>query len=154
MAALLALMPRVAVTISDPVDPEQPFSSSVTIANSGYIPLIVDHYLGVIKIESTTAELASAGPCYALARYGKWTSHRLGLDDKFSFALNEITYTLPNTLETADIAIIVKYRIPMIGWGGPSKVFGYAAHKQSNGRFYWYPDTVNIPDCETYKKSR
>lgn len=137
--SLIALWPRISVTVSDPVDPDQPFSSSVTITNTGYMPLrAVLPDLGILRIASTDgAEMRSPGEDYSLMRPRKWGPRDLGLDQQLTFALNEITYTLPNRLGLADIAIVVEFRIPLvpITW---KRIYPRTATKQSNGKFYWY----------------
>jgi hypothetical protein len=62
------------------------------------------------------------------------------LDDKFTFALNDVLDTHPGQLESAAIDVTVEYEIPIIHWKR-EKMFPMVAHRQTNGRFYWYART-------------
>lgn len=78
----------------------------------------------------------------------EWHPYDLGLDDKFAVALNDV-WPVRSDLLSADLAIIVDYRIPIIRWKR-SKTFPYRAKRQTNGHFYWYPnankdDVVRTP---------
>jgi len=68
-----------------------------------------------------------------------WGVHDLGLDDRFTFALNDaFSFPKPN-FGDADIAIILTYQIPILHWQR-EKVFPFVTKKQTNGNFYWYPE--------------
>src|ERR1700730_17434633 len=92
-AAVVAFWPRVTVTPSDPVDPEQPFSSSVTIANSllpldSVYPSIV---LGDVSFmrNGHPIHLDSQHPYGAVFGHD-WPRRNMGIDDKTTFALNDL----------------------------------------------------------------
>jgi len=61
----------------------------------------------------------------------------MGLDDTFTIALNEVTQVRREDLEYADIAIVVDYEVPVIHLKR-EKVFPLIAHRQTDGKFYWY----------------
>ena len=140
IAAVVTLLPRVTVAISDPVDPEDPFSASVTITNTGFIPLDSVIQAVAIKQIGGNATNPSHDVDYVPIRRGQWQPHDLGLDDKFTFALNDIFDMKTRDFGYAHIAIWVDYRIPILYWKSTKK-FPYEAHKQTNGHFYWYPGT-------------
>jgi len=140
LAALLSLLPRLAPTVSDPVDPDDPFSSSVTITNTGYIPLdAVYPGIAVCEIAAKGTPTLDRGPCDYSNRWHKdaWNPRNLGLDDRFTFALNDVWETKKGALAYADVAVTIDYEIPIIHWKR-TKVFPLVARMQTNGRFYWY----------------
>lgn len=147
IAAVVVFWPRVVATISDPVDPDDPFSASATVTNTGYIPLdSVTPYVGVASIRTKGSPPASEDfetypPQTTKFRRAQWPTRTLGLDDKFTFALNDVVDTHPGQLESAAIAVVVDYEIPIIHWQR-EKIFPFAAHRQTNGKFYWYSKTV------------
>ncbi len=146
VAALLALLPRVTPTISDPVDPDEPFSSSVTITNTGYIPLnAVIPSIGMCQMEFADGPPPDLNLSCTYEhdwRLAKWVPHDLAIDDRFTFALNDVIESKGYArLQYADIAIKLQYEIPIVNVKG-EKIFPMVARKQSNGRFYWYPKAM------------
>jgi hypothetical protein len=147
LVAVVTLLPRVTSSISDPVDPNNPFSSSVTITNSGYIPLAsVEASIAVIVVKGDGS--VPTIDIYGLPHYKsrinnvQWRSHYLNVDDRFTIALNEITEWPREHLGKADIAIVIDYEIPIIHLPR-EKIFPIYARKQSNGNFYWYSNSQN-----------
>jgi hypothetical protein len=146
LAALLALLPRVAVTASDPTDPVNPFSSSFMIANTGYIPLpntTVSVCIRDIMTEGAPKPNVTPDytkwPCFQNA---KWTSHYMALDDKFTVTISDFIVIAPSaSLREAYLLWKVSYDWPLIHWRR-EKIFPISAYKQTNGRFYWYADTL------------
>lgn len=144
LAALLALLPRISVALSDPVDPENPFSSSVTLTNTGYIPLdAVVPFFAVGQIGTPPGAHQNLGFCpdYKSPRIVReqWGFPRdMAIDDRFGFPLNDVWDTFQHGLEFADIAIVVQYKIPLLRLQR-EKIYPFIAQKQTNGRFYWYP---------------
>lgn len=70
-----------------------------------------------------------------------WSNHHLGLDERFTVALNDLFDDRGPNLNSADLAIVVTYQIPIIHLQR-QKTFPFIAHKQINGQFYWYPEPV------------
>jgi len=142
LAAILTLLPRVTVTVSDPVDPDNPFSASATVTNTGYIPLeSVMPYVGLGGIRTTGGPPEEKGfkPIYIPKfRRKDWPVRDLGLDDKFTFSLNEIWSA--QSLESADVGVWVDYEVPVLHWKR-EKLFPIVARKQTNGKLYWYAKT-------------
>ena len=150
LAALLSFLPRVGVILSDPADPNTPFSSSVTITNTGYIPLdAVVPFFAVGEIATTGATHdPNFTPNYKGARITRvdWGFPRdMAIDERFGFALNDIWDTAPRGLEYADIAIVVQYEIPIVHYK-QEKIFPFIAQRQTNGNFYWYPKLLKNPN--------
>ena len=142
VAAGVTLLPRVTATVSDPVAPEDPFSSSVTITNTGYIFLrSVDASVAVKNV--TTLEhgkqisITGSPDFKSRFRRTQWYPQTLGLDDHFTFAINDLLGAYKEPLISADLAIVVKYYTPIFPIAG-EKIFPIYARKQSNGNFYWY----------------
>jgi hypothetical protein len=141
LVAVLTLLPRVNVIISDPVDPNYPFSSSVTVINDGYIPLnIVSPKFALKKIEQTTGQPIFGDPDYGSDLVpALWHARNLGPDNKFAIALNDVTEFSTLELKAADIAIVVDYQLPIVHIKRRA-IFPFYAKRQTNGNFYWYPD--------------
>ena len=140
------LVPRVTATVADPVDTSRPFSSFVTITNTGFIPLDkVGVTLGVhnIIVQSGLMLRGVDGAEFPTRmHFDNIAYHDLGLDDRFAFALNEMWGAserdkLIGTDTVADLAIIVEYDIPIIHWRR-EKIFPLILRRQTNGNFYWY----------------
>lgn len=145
IAALLTFLPRLTVAISDPPDPGNPFSSSVVVTNTGYIPLdAVKPKFGIHEINGaarvTPNDQSHVGEPYISSYYPtRWGTHDLGVDDRFTFALNDSISVSKEVFGDADIAIILTYEIPLIHWKR-EKVFPFITKKQTNGNFYWYAE--------------
>jgi hypothetical protein len=142
-AGVVTLLPRLTPSISDPVDPDNPRSISVTVTNTGYIPL-----------DSATAAVAICVLCTKgsrcqvpefpprLTQCSQWSraqwKHYMAIDDRFTFPLNDVFDTADqNGLSYANLAIVVHYEIPLIHWKG-EKAFPLATRQQRNGKLYWY----------------
>jgi hypothetical protein len=89
------LIPRLTPTVSDPKDPERPFSASVTITNSGLLPL--NHVSASIAVREIRGN--GSVPFVNFERRSdyssqvgntQWFPHRLWPDDRFTVALNEV----------------------------------------------------------------
>jgi hypothetical protein len=139
VGGLVVLIPRTTVSASDPVDPADAFSSLVTVSNTGYIPLLsVKPYIGMQRISAIDGFELKGAPNYtSRINVDAWKSHRLGLDDKFTFALNDLYKVCPGRMAGADLAVIVDYEIPLIHIK-LEKIFPIYARKQTDGHFYWY----------------
>ncbi len=141
-AAIMAFYPRINVNASDPVDPDNPFSASVTVTNTGFSPLdnvTPEIAMGKISVVRSGHPLDLEGAPDFQTRFYRlgWGGQDLGLDDKFTFALND-AWTFPrDQLTAADIAIVIIYRVPIVHWKR-EKIFPMSARRQSNGNFYWY----------------
>jgi hypothetical protein len=149
VAAVLTLLPRPSMSVVDPVDPDNPFSSAFTVSNNNFVPL-EDVSVGIVseRIQwEGGGTIALGKPPYedsAVAMDTRWQHHYLGVDDKFTITPSQIFSTQegfsgPNgvAFRSAVIAVIVKY----YPWFIPlprSRAFRYEAHRQTNGKFYWY----------------
>jgi hypothetical protein len=144
IATLVSLIPRVTVTVSDPANPNDAFSSSITVTNTGYIPLEkveATFSPGSLTFTNGTTFRGGQANYGTQIRFAGWKPHDLGLDDKFTFALNDMLSLGATQIVSADIAIVVNYEIPYIHWKR-KKIFPLFAEKQSNGNFYWYANSL------------
>src|SRR5579871_3943188 len=134
--ALLAFWPGVNVSISEPVDLNNPLSASVTIANNGHLPLTsVRPSFGLGKItygDPNHPTIYQSSEDYAAMTSEEWHPRDLGTDEKFEVALNEVWPDNLRPLLSGELAIMVEYRIPIIHWRR-FKTFPYRAKQQSNG---------------------
>jgi hypothetical protein len=137
------LIPRVTPVASDPVDSNDPFSASVTITNTGYLPVnSVSVSIAVGKITSISSSgkpVSFVGADHFSSKIFRtdWQRPDLGLDDGFTIALNDVFTASKQRLVSADIAVVIDYEIPLIHWNC-EKIFPLYARRQSNGNFYWY----------------
>ena len=147
-SAVVFWFPRVTVAISDPVDSSDPFSSSVTITNNGFLPLdSVSTSLAVVTIAGNGK--APFRAIHGVKGYGSrvlingWNPHDLGVDDRFTVALNDFNYPdrRSDILGYADIAVVVKYRVPILRIQR-EKVFPIETRQQTNENFYWYAKSL------------
>ena len=141
IAGVLAFVPRVTPTLSEPADPDDPFTASVTITNTGFIPVrAVIPGIGVRSIGFSGKEVMGdpQGDLVPVHR-ADMKPRDLGLDERFTFALNDFFDPGKNNLSKADIAVIVDFEpyTPFWHWRR-EKVFPMFARKQMNGKFYWY----------------
>lgn len=141
LTALLALLPRMTPTVSDPVDPKDPFSSSVTITNTGLVPIFrATPFVRVVSVVTTeNKELRGSSEGQGtLISESDWPHERtIGLDDRISFSLNEVIDLPADQLYSADLAVVLQYQVPLIHWHR-YKQFPIHTRKQTNGQFYWY----------------
>jgi hypothetical protein len=143
VGGLAVLIPRTTVSASDPVDPTDAFSSLVTITNSGFIPLLaVKSQIALQRISIRNGGLVQGAPNYKTRlQFVEWTSHDLSLDDRFTFALNDIYRICPQRVDAADIAVVVNYEVPLIHWK-VERIYPLFARRQTNGQVYWYANSV------------
>ena len=135
------LWPRPQVMKGDLIDPSNPFSASFTIINSSVIPLRdVTVAVGVGQIVPATKEMdRTFVPTFEseIVRSG-WDRHSLGIDEKFTIALEDAFRPSPDArFSGADIAIIVNYKpwfLPLAG----KKIFRFVTRRESDGHLYWF----------------
>jgi hypothetical protein len=145
-AAVLTFVPRPSVSVGDPVDPDNPFSSKFTVRN-GNIPLTEVSVEITPRIVGTNNTTVTGGSWTR----EEWTQHRLGMDETFDitpgdvFSIgSDVSGNMPAlrfppdvSLQKAEISIIIEY----YPWFIPlqrSKTFRYETHRQTNGKLYWY----------------
>lgn len=144
IVAVVTLFPRMTVSFSDAVDSSNPFSSSITVTNTGLIPLksvLAEIAVRDIAVQKPTGEISFTGGANYKTRFIGGDIHYLGLDDRYTFALNDLGI-INGALQKfpmvrADIGIVVSYEIPFLHVRR-EKLFPEVARKQSNGNFYWY----------------
>jgi hypothetical protein len=143
-AAVVTFVPRVTVNASDPVNQDDPFSSSITITNTGYMPLVsVTPKMGLGGVVYSREANPPAEPPDQKFDYSTWLQrpewgpHDMGLDDKITIALNELLNIQGAPIAWADIAVAVEYEIPIIHLKR-QKVFHLTTKRQTNGHLYWY----------------
>jgi hypothetical protein len=138
VVALLTLLPRPAVTPSDPVDPDNPLSASFTIANNNFIPLRrVSASLGIGEIQPVGKPL---DPVVEYAEQGTltpdaWIDHTLEMDDHYTITPYDVIHATGD--REAAIEIVVSYN-PWIMPFRRKRIFRFATHRQTNGKLYWY----------------
>jgi hypothetical protein len=141
--APLAYLPRPSVSVSEPVDADNPLSSAFTVTNGNIIPLW-DVRLGIAPGDMGIGRKTLEGDRPLSDDSGflfmpKWEHHYLRMDEQFTITPSDLLNIQPPTsLTRADLAIIVQY----YPWFLPiqrSRAFRFEAHRQTNGHFYWYP---------------
>ena len=138
IVAVLTLLPRISVTPSEIVDPNDTFSASFTISNNNFIPLRhVGAALGILEIQPLGIPLDSHLPPYkngGLVR-SAWANHSLDMDDRFTITPSDSIRT--KTPREASIAIVVSYQPWVLPWTR-KKIFRFATHRNENGTLSWY----------------
>jgi hypothetical protein len=148
----VVLIPRVTPSISSPINPINPFSSSITITNSGNIPL--DSVSVSVKIRAICGTAAPVCPnetqypdptrfddIATTVHHPEWVDRHLSIDGRFDFSMGDSFFQPPDepdtvTLKFADIAVVVDYQLPIIHWK-MHKQFPLYTRKASNGTLYW-----------------
>ena len=144
-ASALTFLPRLTPSVSDPYDPNDPFSSSVTITNTGYLPLAsVEIFIGLNNLRLRDQEGPKYGTYGDNGKYARfaapsWTTHYLGLDDRFTVLLND---EFDPGFGAGTLAVIVDYEIPVLHLKR-EKIFPLLSKKRNNGTFYWAFDTAS-----------
>jgi hypothetical protein len=136
----LVLIPRITVSASEPVDSDDPFSSSITVTNTGYIPLRNVGFavaFGEISVRSGAGIIGSDNQYSSLLIPDIGKGRDLGLDDKFQFPFNAVIDGDKESLRSANFAIVIHYEIPVIHLFR-EKLFPLEVREQNNGNFYWY----------------
>jgi hypothetical protein len=141
LLGLLSFLPRPSVSASEPVDVENPFSSAFTVTNGNIFPLS-DLRVGLAPVRMPVKGGWLVNDEVLENRLGfffnsKWEHHTLRMDEQFSVTPSDI-FQLAGPFQGADLAIVVRYKF----WIFPisqSKAFRFQAHRQTNGRYYWYP---------------
>ena len=141
LLGLLSFLPRPSVSASEPVDVENPFSSAFTVTNGSIFPLS-DVRLGVAPVRMpvnggwlVNDEVVESSLGFFFN--SKWEHHTLRMDEQYAMTPSDI-FKLAGPFEGSDLAIVVRYKF----WFFPisqSKAFRFQAHRQTNGRYYWYP---------------
>lgn len=139
--AAVALLPRIIVDSSVPVDPNNPMSASFTIINSSVIPLEnIRVALGIGQIVTGSKQIdPNFIPSFEsrIARTN-WNHRRLSVDERYTVTIGDIFQLGAGVnLSGADIAIVVTYNpwfIPI----NRDKVVRFVTKMQTDGRLYWY----------------
>lgn len=153
-AAIVNFLPRIAATVSDPLDANDPFSSTITVENTGPVPLEDVHFDIAVRNLSFSSYAVMVGDSdysWLFAPDLGWGGH-LDPADKYSRPLNKVFHATKDDFEGADFGIVVIYRIPFTRWYR-RKFFLEKAMRQSNGNWYWFsnPEPTNhaIPTTGT-----
>jgi hypothetical protein len=147
----LALIPRVTATVSDPLDQNDPFSSTITIQNSGYIPLrsvrvnLGINYITFMSRYGTPKTIIGQERTGTEVSYANGPPRDLGMDERFTVSLNDAFSTNNQGLIAAQITIIVQYRWPLIGVRR-EKRFPLTAKRMKDGSFRWFAEVWPRPN--------
>lgn len=136
VAALLMLLPRLSVTVNEPVDPSNAMSAPFTITNSGFIPLWDVGAELVVRYISASAQgvtITSTAPNGTRFLRPDWLGHRLNMDDHFTLAPSDLV----SRATEGDISIAVVYK-PWILPFHCERTFRFISHRESNGYNYWF----------------
>ena len=145
-ASVATFWPHPKATVAPPVDPNDPFSSSVTVENAGLLPLLSVRFVLALRSGDFASGLSMAGPpnySSSLCLLGS-VLQDLTMDERFEFPLNKMLDAEKQDLKGADLGVIVIYQLPIIGTE-MQKLFPFAAARQSDGNFYWYAHSAPPP---------
>lgn len=139
VAGAVTFLPRVSVSVADPVDPYNPLSSAFTVTNNGYVPLkAINLTFGFRLLEGVDAPVTPrpepSKEIYTRFRRPEWTPFDLTIDQTHTVTPGDI---FRMNIRDGCIALIVSYTLPLFPFR-MEKFFPFRAHGQSNGRFYWF----------------
>jgi hypothetical protein len=153
LAATVTFLPRITITPSDPVDPDNLFSVSFTVTNASFIPITLNDADVRVVLGQILAEPLPFNPPkkFDVGPGGitrpEWSGHSLRMDERFTVTLQgmfgmakEPPY-VPAKLSGADLAIAVTYKPWLFPWQRET-VFRFTTHRQSNGGLYWYSNPL------------
>lgn len=146
IVAALTFLPRITVTPSEPSVPQNPFTASFTVANSGMIPL-QDVQLTYFPFEAVMAPSGfneNDRPPINLKviqgfTYPQWGHHNLPIDERFTITPEHIIGPANSQVSVAgaDVAIVIHYQPWVVPWRR-ERQFRFVTHRQANGGFTWY----------------
>jgi hypothetical protein len=117
VVALLAFLPRVTVTPSDPVNSSNPFSAAFTIQDTGVVTLNdVSTYVGLGQILTNGAKVDQIVPTFGsrLTMTPAWQNHTLPMDATLTITPMDVFVRIPafpvRQTTFADIAVVIKYK--------------------------------------------
>jgi hypothetical protein len=161
-AAIVTLLPRVTVDIGEPIDSSNAYTAPITISNTNVIPLErVSLALGIcelkiapqITIKGTNNENCSYGN-NARIQPDIWKNHHLGIDDKWRVLMQDAASNGRNTnmiFSGGDITFVVSFVCWPWAWLHIDRVFGrekefrFKAVSEPDGKFRWFPKTIDNP---------
>ena len=145
--AVFSFWPRMTVSVSEPVDVNNPFSASATITNSGMLPLNnVSAALGLKEITGTimgfpnmTSTTDNGGYAFLL---NPWMSKQRNLhpDDRFTVPIDVLGPSPDKDFKKGEVAIAVFYHVPLLPHEF-RRIFPLVAVRKSDGHIHWYGDT-------------
>jgi hypothetical protein len=150
LLAYLALIPRISISLGDPVDPDNPFSSRFTVKNDGLMPLN-DVFIGIHPqlIVKGTAKVGAPprkegdGKDVFTFTTPQWQHLHLGMDEVFTIQISTVLgpigglrFPQEGEFTKGDISIIVRYK-PWIFPFRQVREFRVELRKESNGKDYW-----------------
>jgi hypothetical protein len=151
---LVVLWPRPSAASIDPIDPDNPFSSRITITNNSFVPL-EDMEIGIhpqtikagnAQVLAPGRQKGDAGTVFTFTR-PEWQHLLLDIDDSVTITPADILGPTggvsfgDQSLLDADLSVIVRYN----PWFVPfrrAKEFRFRT-KQTNGKYYWYATPAN-----------
>ena len=142
--AFLVLWPRVNISVSNPIDPENVFSASFVISNTGLVQMNhtnVSIYCGFMKmfggganITNTTDHPETAGENGLHFEPPDWQDHSIAPD--ISITVSPESQIVGWKVPEADILLVISYR----PWSLPfrlKKKSRWVAIPDGSGRVYW-----------------
>jgi hypothetical protein len=158
----ISFLPRMTVDASLPFDELNAYSTSFTVANTGFIPLRdVSLSIGLCDIKTAKRDFGvSPGTCKPprwipplLLGNPAWEIPELPKDNKFTLPLEEIlnvdtpryraehprvigSFRTLSRLESADLIVTVNYRPWFMPWHSMDG-FRFVAERQSNEKIIW-----------------
>jgi hypothetical protein len=128
--AVLSVLPRVSVSVAEPLEWTDPISAPFTVHNAGLVSL---RQVGAV------VEIDEINPRILVPRGNipaEWTGNTLGIGDKFTILPSQVFHFLRP--EDAKVAVTVMYRGPVLSWER-RKTFHFATHHKADGKLDWAP---------------
>lgn len=161
VAAVLSFCPRPAVDVGEPIDASDAYTAPITISNANVIPLErVSLALGICELQiapQITIEGGNNENCShrngARIQPDTWKNHHLGIDDKWRVLMQDASNGRNTNMifSGGDITFVVSF-VPW-PWAllhidrifGREKEFRFKAVSEPDGKFRWFPKTIDNP---------
>ena len=140
----VALIPRISVSQSQPLDVNDPFSTPFIVSNDGPLPLMnVKFSCAIRDLVDTKGDRATVGDQKGLGP--EITAPQLVSDEISPGERSTIPcaspFRFPTPLASGDVSIVVRFRIGYTFL--PSKrISRFVTVKAADGHLYWYPQPV------------
>jgi len=139
LTGALALLPKVSVTTSGPLESSKPFSAPFIISNDSILPIhtityhisprnILNYYGGGVYFKNT------------IIKPGDFLVNSLGSGERFTIYIPFPIKVIP--MKSVDMEIIIVYRPDFIPWK-QEKHFRFYLAQTLDGRWFWFPKAMS-----------
>jgi len=135
-SGIVTLLPNVSIEPFGPFDPSASSPTLFNIVNSGPLPLLE---IGPM-VEVCELQYERGVRLHGCGRFAPkfWRKDYLAHGDSYTISLQDAFRThQPSSFKTADIAIVVNFRVPFTWWDQYRQA-GFFAKEEGDGKLYWF----------------